>query len=343
MKRRTFLKTCVAAAALTRVSWAARPVTPLVILSLRGGWDALSVLIPREGPDRKLYELVRPTLKIKPPKELGEGRGLNPALEPLRTLPLAVVQATGTSQETRSHFQACQQLDSRGLKAYLRDSPAVALGAPYSGLQGTRTLTLYSLDDLALEPEDRLHLATTYTRDTWLDRATREALRAAEPFQRKSRPTSRYPETDLGESLAEAARILKLDVGVKVVTVERDGWDTHEDQAGPLAELLTELRDAVLAFAKDMGSRPYVLLIQSEFGRRIAENGSGGTDHGRGGVTLLTGPTVRPGLYGEWPGLNQEDLPVRTDQHRVLANVLEHLGAKGIFPPSGLRLFKDGI
>lgn len=374
--RRRFLQACALVAGLsaTRVGWAVSPVTssrpPLVLLSLRGGWDALSVLVPLEGEDRALYERARPNLKVAAEGclELGQGRGLHPALRPLRELGPAVIQAVGQVHDTRSHFEACDYMD-RGvpgdktvatgwLARYLETRvgepvfPAAALAAPATSLVGSRSLTVYSLDDLTppgATPELQ-RVEEWYAGPGWLDRAGREALAAARTVSlaaaRPYAPRVTYPETELGESLQEAARILKLDLGVQVVTVERSGWDTHENQAEELEGLLDELAKATAAFCTDMRERPFTLVIQSEFGRRLAENGSLGTDHGRGGVMLVFGACVRPGLYGSWPGLgpdqlaDREDLRVATDHRHVLSELLGEIDLDAVFPglPPGARL-----
>jgi uncharacterized protein (DUF1501 family) len=149
-----------------------------------------------------------------------------------------------------------------------------------------------------------------------------------------------YPDTDTGTAFKTLAQLIRLDVGVQIATIDVGGWDTHDNQgngsggylAGPLADLARALR----AFYADLDSSGrdnltdrLVLVLQSEFGRRLAENGNRGTDHGHGSVMGVLGGRVNGGrIFGAWPGLARdqlfegEDLAVTTDYRQVLAEIL---------------------
>jgi uncharacterized protein (DUF1501 family) len=117
-----------------------------------------------------------------------------------------------------------------------------------------------------------------------------------------------YPATRFGRSLAGVAALVRRDAAVEVAVVESGGWDTHVGQGGvtgPFADRVGELASGLSAFLDDLGDRASDVLVVtlSEFGRSVAENRYGGTDHGRGGVLLAIGD-VAGGVQGKWPGLS---------------------------------------
>jgi uncharacterized protein (DUF1501 family) len=141
-------------------------------------------------------------------------------------------------------------------------------------------------------------------------------------------PGASYPQNNvLAQRLQLVARLIKADVGLEVAEVDYDGWDTHNDQAGPFNQLARGLGDAMAAFAADLGPRldDVLLLTQSDFGRTAAENGTRGTDHGWGSCLLaLGGPVARArtsGLgpvAGDFPGLAPDELLENRDlRHRI--------------------------
>ena len=143
-----------------------------------------------------------------------------------------------------------------------------------------------------------------------------------------------YPRSSLGRSLSGAAQLIKAGLGTEVVSIDYGNWDTHTDygtvDAGSMQDLVRGLATALDAFMRDLGearSRVTVVTV-SEFGRRLAENGSGGLDHGWGNVMLLAGGGVKGGrYYGAWPtldraALREGDLSVTTDYRTVLGEIV---------------------
>ncbi|PNY81344.1 DUF1501 domain-containing protein [Deinococcus koreensis] len=350
----------------------------LVVLFLRGGWDALNVLPPLDGPDRGIYEAARPGLKLPRSGEraalpLGDQFGLHPAMAPLRELyqagALGLVTATGLTGETRSHFDAMDFIErgSSGevglgplgdgwLARHLASAPGAAGGvdvlspalsvggSPAASLRGQDALALQDAGDFRLDdsPEGRRWLEEAlsglYRGESWLHRAGQHTLRDLRMIAGAQLAAPKgYPDSELGHSLGTVAQILRAGLGVRVATVDFGGWDTHEYQGdggqGHLAELLGELSTALHAFWADvsgagLGGRVTVI-VQSEFGRRLTQNASGGTDHGHGGLSLLLGAGVKGGrIHGRWPGLapgalyDGADLAVTTDYRQVLGEVL---------------------
>lgn len=142
-----------------------------------------------------------------------------------------------------------------------------------------------------------------------------------------------YPNTDLGTNLREIAQLTRANVGLRAAAVDVGGWDMHDDMgtstAGAMAARAGMLGDALAAFAADLGAQgdEVTTVVMTEFGRTSKENGSGGTDHGRGNVMFVLGGLVRGGLYGQWPMIVEDrdpdrDLSVTTDFRTALGEVL---------------------
>ncbi|MFT7679570.1 MAG: hypothetical protein ACI8QC_003574 [Planctomycetota bacterium] len=145
------------------------------------------------------------------------------------------------------------------------------------------------------------------------------------------RTSIEYPRTSLGASLRDAASIIHGGLGTRVISVELGGFDTHADQRRSHDKLMEILGDALGAFHEDLGrsgvGRKTTVLVFSEFGRRVQENGSQGTDHGKAGPSLVLGHNVNGGLYGQHPSMSEltkgGDLGFTTDFRSLYATVLE--------------------
>lgn len=388
ISRRHFLRGCSAAIAalagsrLTRVAFAApgaqAPANThaLIVVFLRGGWDALNVFPVLDGLDRAAYEAARPTLKIaasgpNAALPLNEMLGLHPAMRPLYGLyqdkRLAVVQACGLNHDTRSHFDAMEYIElgtpgnktttagwmTRALQtdphlpngAFL---PALASGSqPTALLAYPDTVNMNSPTDFSLwsngsyQAEQRAALRQMYSGDDWLRRAGAQTLRALETMEQAGvteyvpEHGAQYPDDYFSVNLKTLAQMIKLDLGLRMGTVDLGGWDTHDYQGdrheGYFADLLGQLARGLAAFYTDLGdyAERTTIVVLSEFGRRLAQNASYGTDHGHGSAMLLLGGRVNGGqVYGVWPGLSNDqlydraDLAITTDYRNVLSEVL---------------------
>jgi uncharacterized protein (DUF1501 family) len=141
-----------------------------------------------------------------------------------------------------------------------------------------------------------------------------------------------YPESEFGEGLKQIAILIKAEIGLEVACLDLGGWDTHENQGGAEGEqasLLAELAAGLAAFYADLGDHManISVIAMSEFGRRVAQNASYGTDHGHGNAMFVLGGGVIGGVYADWRGLKPEvlsdgDLPITTDYRDVLASIL---------------------
>ena len=139
-----------------------------------------------------------------------------------------------------------------------------------------------------------------------------------------------YPATGIGRSLALAAQIVGSRLGTRVIYVQHGSFDTHAAQKGTQDRLLRELSDALKAFYDDLAAhgndKRTLTMTFSEFGRRVAENASRGTDHGEAAPMMLIGGGVKGGIYGEHPSLSDldnGDIKFTTDFRSVYATVVE--------------------
>jgi uncharacterized protein (DUF1501 family) len=142
--------------------------------------------------------------------------------------------------------------------------------------------------------------------------------------------TASYPATPLGRSLALAAQIVGSNLGTRVLYVQHGSFDTHVSQKATQDRLLGELSDALAAFYDDLAAhgndRRTLTMTFSEFGRRVAENGNRGTDHGEAAPMFLVGGGVKGGLYGRYPSLDDldnGDLKYTVDFRSVYATTIE--------------------
>lgn len=349
----------------TRVAYAA--ATPgdsrtLVVLFLRGGMDGLSMVVPAFDPG--LYQ-ARPNIAV-PSSALipaDRGFGLHPALAPLKPFwakgQLAAVHAVGSPDASRSHFQAqeCVErggtgmvtgwlnrlLDTLGPGTTFR---AVGEGALPASLSGpASTLTLAGLDNFALQlPAAQRDRTVTALRGLYsgLDhplaarsRTTLGALDAAASLATATPATKvTYPTGAYGDALKDVARLIRGKAGVRVATVDVGGWDMHtaigKSDNGQMRTHLADLAAGLAAFCTDLGPSldNVTVVAMSEFGRRVAENASGGADHGHGGAMLLLGGGLNGGkVHGTWPGLAPAnlvsgDLAGANDYRDVFAEIL---------------------
>jgi uncharacterized protein (DUF1501 family) len=278
-----------------------------------------------------------------------DGRfGLHPSLAPLKGIydarQLAIIEAVGSPDPTRSHFDAQDYMESgtpgvkstrdgwlnRSLPREQKVSPvrAVALGPQLPrALRGTNAaVAVATLNDFRVRDEmaagsfREMYGATRDAALSGAGRETFEAVKLLDSVQRQPYAPAAgaaYPNGRLGQSLRQIAQLIKADVGLEVAFADMGGWDTHVNEVGvqpavgPLANLLREFGNALAAFHRDMGDRmaDITVVTMSEFGRTARENGSRGTDHGHANFMFALGGAVRGGrIYGEWPGLAREQL-----------------------------------
>ena len=355
----------------------------LVVVFLRGAADGLTLVAPIADDN---YHKFRPRLavKAKDAVRLDDTFGFHPnlrALEPAwKDGDLAIIHGAGGESDSRSHFEAQDMMEHGGLAAggwlarFLRargpsQSPlsAVALSAtlPESLSGAPSAAALQSLEEFAISKKGEGN-SEAFTRE--LRRlyesengpvksaaaATFEALHRIESIDAKAKPANGadYDEKDyFAQGLRQVAQLVRAEVGLDAASVDLHGWDTHFTQQSGIEPLMLRLANGLAAFRKDLGERmaTTTVVVMTEFGRRVAENASFGTDHGRGGVSFVMGGGVKGGrVLGGWTGLKPEildgpgDLPVTNNYRNILAPVLTRHGADAaglanIFPDFALK------
>jgi uncharacterized protein (DUF1501 family) len=304
---------------------------------------------------------------------------------------LGIVQAVGSDNPSGSHFEVQDQVEhgegygtpqgggwlARHLRTRLGNvaSPlsAIAIGAtlPESLNGAAAASAFHSVDEIQLptsagDPVAVSNaLASMYRTQVGvlgrqgkqtLDLLRRVQAMRADPYSCEA--GANYPADDFGAGLRQIARLVKSEVGLEAACIDLDNWDTHFFQGtigGVQAGLIESLALGLAAFDGDLKlhRNRVTTIVMTEFGRRLYENGSAGTDHGRGYALLAMGNGINGGkVHGLWPGLAEEPmLPgpggmiVRIDYRSVLAEILENaIGnerADAVFP--GLQRQRVGI
>ena len=363
--RRVFLKGSALAIFGTGVipSWLSRSVYAaetgnrrkkiLVAIFQRGAVDGLNMVVP--FGEQRYYDL-RPSIAIPKPDgtpgsavDLDGFFGLHPSLSPLKPIfdaqHLAIVDAVGSPDPTRSHFDAQDYMES-GTPGYKGTSDgwmnralpkatgplspvrAVSLGSNLSRtLRGHNdAVAMNSLNDFQVrDPKSAATFESMYesSLDTVLHGTGKETFSAVKIMQSVQKQSytpangAKYPNGRFGQSLLQIARLIKADVGLEVAFADIGGWDTHVNEVGQqpaLGQLANNLNDfggSLAAFYQDLGDRmqDVTVVTMSEFGRTAKENGNRGTDHGHANAMFVMGGDVRGGkVYGDWPGLADEQL-----------------------------------
>jgi uncharacterized protein (DUF1501 family) len=345
-------------AQLARASTPEQDARVLVVIQLDGGNDGLNTVVPfgDEG-----YARNRKSLKLEADRliKVSDGVGLHPAMgeagKLLESARLGIVPGVGYPNPNRSHFASMaiwqtarldeedhggpgwlgQGLDPTGAGS---SSTFVGPGAIPAALRGRRALasSLERIEDLTLDPALARPPAEAGGDDlaAFVRRSTLDAYASSDRLAELARDgasTARYPSTGLSNRLKLVARLLKGGYASRVFYTSQGSYDTHSAQSNTHFGLLNELSGALKAFLDDLAASKLadrvLVLCFSEFGRRVQENGSGGTDHGAAGPVLLAGPGVKAGLLGAYPSLtdlDDGDLKPVVDFRRVYATVLEN-------------------
>jgi uncharacterized protein (DUF1501 family) len=349
----SFLKRAALAQMRERITGGRRKT--LIAIFQRGAVDGLNMVVPYGESN---YYNLRPTIAIPKPDGGAESAinldgyfGLHPSLAPFKPLwdskRLAIVHASGSPDNTRSHFDAQDYMESAtpGVKStqdgwlnrYLqaKTDPQKSLFRAVSmtqnmprAMQGRApALAISNLADFSIRAgqssasvqggfeaiydqavNDTLHGTGKETFEAI------NQLKQVNPAQYKPENGASYPRTPFGNALLQIAQLIKAGVGLEVAFTDVGGWDTHVNegnQQGQLSNLLRGFSSGIAALYTDLGQRmdDVVVLTMSEFGRTARENGNRGTDHGHANAMFVLGNGVRGGkVYGDWPGLKSEQL-----------------------------------
>ena len=351
----------------------------LVVVFLRGAADGLNIVAPYADPG---YYQARGSIALGRPGSDGgvldlDGRfGLHPALAPMLPLwkagKLGFVHASGSTDATRSHFDAQDYMESatpgrkstqdgwlNRLLGALPASPAgstptraISIGPVlpriYAGSNQVATIASGAAATRATQldrPVISQAFDKLYNVDDKLSRAyqasqqsRREVMGSMEPgeLEREMLAANNGAPLPNGfpDDAGRLATLMRNDARVQLAFMAVGGWDTHANQGaatGQLANRLAPVAVGLATLANRLGPvfDDTVVVVLSEFGRTVHENGNGGTDHGHGNVMWLLGGRVMGGkVHGEWPGLDSSalyegrDLAVTSDFRTVLAELL---------------------
>ena len=341
----------------------------VVVIQFSGGNDGLNTVIPVRND---IYYKSRPRLGIKETDALSvtDDAALNPALTAVRDLyddgNLGIVNSVGYPNPNRSHFRSMdiwqsastseQYLYSGWLGRYLDaqckgcDKPTQALeiddmlslslkGELQKGLAFKDPAKLYkSSNEKLFKDLSNAHISAEPALD-YLYKTMGDTLNSADYIFKQSKLHSSshtYPATEMGKNLKTISSLIMSDINTKVYYVSLGSFDTHINQDNQQKRLFTELNGAIKAFTSDLklNNRFEDVLIMtfSEFGRRVAQNASNGTDHGTANnMFFISGGLKQKGLLNAMPNLadlNDGDLKHTVDFKEVYATLLNHwLGA----------------
>lgn len=343
----------------------------LVILQLSGGNDGLNTVIPFRD-DIYYKTRPRLGIEKTKILTLNDEAGLHPSLTGLRELydqgNLGILNSVGYPNPDRSHFRSMDiwhtASDSREywttgwLGRYL-DAQCKGCDKPTYALEvdDMLSLAMKGEDAKAIAMKDPRRLFGTanqrffkemlkHHKDEpgeqpvdYLYKTMAETISSADYIFEKSRfhpSTAEYPKTELGQSMKTIASLIFSDINTKVYYISLGSFDTHINQAFQQQNLFTQLNEAINAFTKDLKNNgrfnDVLLMTFSEFGRRVSQNASGGTDHGTANNMFFIGGSLKQkGLINPMPDLGdleEGDLKFKVDFKDVYATVLKNwLGA----------------
>jgi uncharacterized protein (DUF1501 family) len=332
----------------------------LVVIQLSGGNDGLNTVVPFRNDD---YYRLRPTISISESEvlKLNDSLGFNPALEGLKNIYdqglLTVINNVGYPNPDRSHFRSMdiwhsgsssnefwysgwlgRYLDAQcgngkpahsvleiddtlslAVKGELKN--ALGVTSPKMLYDSVRSLNVVNNSQTGNDNLDYLYKTladTKYSAEYLYDQSTIYSSSVT------------YPNTELGKHLKTISELIVSGCETSVYYCEHSGFDTHFGQLGKQKNLLSQYSEAVSAFVEDLKlnnkMNDVTIMTFSEFGRRVEQNASGGTDHGTANnVFIINGELKKPGVYNETPdlkNLDQGDLIYQIDFRNVYSTIL---------------------
>ena len=334
----------------------------LVIVQLSGGNDGLNSVIPYQND---LYFKARPSLAIPAQKvlPLDKGLGLNPAMDKMRLLydqgKLSILNNVGYPNPDRSHFRSMdiwhtasasnEYLSTGWLGRYMDscnagmaaievdDTLSLALkGDKYKGVAVQNVQRFYQASQDAFlknvartHQEEHEHHSVNYLYKTLVD--TQQSADYLYEKVKKYRSKQEYPNSEFARNLKTIAELITSGVEARVYYASLSGFDTHVQQLNQQARLLEEFSEGVYSFVQDLQQQNMfdetLIMVFSEFGRRVQQNASNGTDHGTANNVYLIGNKLRtPGIFNEGPNLQNldaGDLKYTIDFRTIYAALLQ--------------------
>ena len=337
----------------------------LVVVQLSGGNDGLNTFVPYRN-DIYYQSRPTIAIKPQKVLQLADDIGLNPALAALRPLYdeglLSIINSVGYPNPDRSHFRSmdiwqsasgsdeflttgwlgryldsdCDRCQSPHHALEMDDSLSLTLkGKHRSGFAMSNVSQLKKTTDnrfLRALAEDHHHDhedAVAYLYKTMID--TQSSANYLHQQSRMHQTKVSYPNSGVARDLRQIAELITADTDTKIYYVSLSGFDTHANQSRKQTRLLEQYAEGMAAFVKDLKQNNLLddtlVLTFSEFGRRVKQNASGGTDHGTANNVMMLGGQLRnKGFYNSAPSLSQldkGDLIYEVDFRSIYANILE--------------------
>lgn len=342
----------------------------LVVLQMSGGNDGLNTVVPMRN-DIYYRERPRLAIAKDAALKLTDDAGLNPALTGLKELydagGLAILNSVGYPEPDRSHFRSMdiwhtasnsnEYLSTGWIGKYL-DAQCKDCDKPTQALEIDDVLSLAlkgeHVKGLALKDPQKLYTASQaqyfkalakqhqYEHERpadYLYKTMAETISSADYIYKQSKlhpTTEAYPNSELGRNLKTISTLIQSDINTKVYYVSIGSFDTHVGQEGTQKRLFTEMSDAIKAFTADLKKNnrfnDVLMVTFSEFGRRVSQNASGGTDHGlANNMFLISGGLQQKGILNDMvdlSNLDNGDIKYKVDFKSVYATILNKwLGA----------------
>ena len=340
--RRSLISWMAMLAANPKLSWASEISNKyLILVELKGANDGINTLAPYETDNYKKY---RPNLHLKKNEIINIGQsplvgsvGLMSSMSSLDEAigdDLAMIQGVGYPDQNRSHFKSIAIWETGGdgqnsrtagwltktLENMYPNDEIVAHGASLEGSLGLFArgkgtyISMARLNQLA-----GLNVSNSRaSANTLINKIIKKKADVANASQLVSKKLSHFPASklpnrmpygDFSAQLIDVLRVIGSETAIPVMHVQHGSFDTHDGQKWQHPRLLAELANGLSAFRKNLIKmdrwRDVLVVTYSEFGRRVAENGAEGTDHGTASVQFVMGGRVKAGLYGEYPSLDK--------------------------------------
>ena len=346
-------------------SWSSSNGKNLIIIQLSGGNDGLNTIIPYQNDLYYKYRpsIGLPKSEVL---KVNDELGFNPNMNAFRELydqgVLSIINSVGYPNPDRSHFRSMdiwhtasdssEYLNTGWVGRYL-DSDCNGCDTAYQALEMHDSLSLlmkgkertgFAMDSaerlrratdnkflkaVAAHEHDHEHENVAYLYKTMID--TQESADYLFEKSKAHRSKTTYPKTSFGKKLKQIAELITADTNTRVYYTVLSGFDTHANQKRKQGRLLQQYAEGVNALVKDLKRNNLLndtlIMTFSEFGRRVKQNGSGGTDHGTANNLFLIGGNLKkPGFYNESPdlqNLEKNDLIYQVDFRSIYATILE--------------------
>lgn len=330
----------------------------LILIELNGGVDYLNTIIPHK---EKNYYSLRPNLALNSDEYniLDKNLALNSSLPFLyktyKNKNLAIINGLGYKKPNLSHFRAIQIVEtasesdeylSKGWLSYLeniglskqRPAQAIVIGKrkkPYLFSSNIDILQIKNVKDFIKKSsylKNETYSLNNSSELNFLSKQKESIIRANKSLslyiKEDFKSSKDFEFCSLSKSFKEALILLDSKLSIPVIKVSQKSYDTHSNQKERLSSLLKDLDKSLESFVYELKKRDLyenvLIMTYSEFGRRVKENGSSGTDHGTATFSFILGAGVKGGMYGDYPSLNnlEKNNLIYTLEYKTLYNTI---------------------